>query len=97
MSLGLSSELSASPYAHEGASVSRVMLQVCAALVPCTLYAFYLFGWPALNLFVVTCTSALVTEILCLLLIGSPALRVFDGSALLTAWLLALSLPPWAP
>ncbi len=87
----------ASPYAHEGSSVSTVMFQVCLALLPCTVFAFYLFGWPAINLFLVTCVAAIATELACLALMSQPLARVFDGSALLTAWLLALTLPPWAP
>jgi electron transport complex protein RnfD len=37
-------------------------------------------------------------EAFCLRLAGKkPVIPVLDGSALLTGWLLALSLPPWAP
>jgi RnfABCDGE-type electron transport complex D subunit len=37
-------------------------------------------------------------EAFCLRLMDRPAIPVlFDGSAVLTGWLLALSLPPWAP
>ena len=40
----------------------------------------------------------MVAEALCLLIAGKP-IRLFlmDGSALLTGWLLAMTLPPWAP
>ncbi len=86
-----------SPFAHAGASVSNVMLQVCVALIPCTLFGIYIFGLPAAFLFLVTCASALATELLCLIWLKQPWYRVLDGSALLTGWLLALCLPPWAP
>jgi electron transport complex protein RnfD len=74
------------------------MFGVLAALLPATLYGFYLFGWPAVNLFCVTLLACGLGEVLGLWLSGRP-LRTFlgDGSALLTGWLLALSLPPWAP
>lgn len=74
------------------------MFGVLAALLPATLYGFYLFGWPAINLFCVTVLACLLGEALGLWMNGRP-LREYlgDGSALLTGWLLALSLPPWAP
>ncbi|SMF28003.1 electron transport complex protein RnfD [Alteromonadaceae bacterium Bs31] len=86
-----------SPFAHAGSSVSSIMLQVCFALVPCTAFGLYLFGWPAIFLFLVTCLAAVVTELLCLFLLKQPWYRVLDGSALLTGWLIAITLPPWAP
>ena len=88
----------AAPHATTSTSVSRVMLTVVAALVPATLFGFWLYGWPAIHLWIVTVATALLGEALCLRLMDRPALPVlFDGSALLTGWLLALSLPPWAP
>lgn len=87
----------AAPHAHDRSSVTRIMLQVCAALLPTTLFGIYLFGWPALYLLLVTCAAALVAEALCLLAMNVPLTRLQDGSALVTGWLLALTLPPWAP
>jgi electron transport complex protein RnfD len=87
----------AAPHAHDQSSVSRIMWSVCLALSPMTIYGFYLFGWPAINLCVVTCLAALATESLSLYWLKKPQLAVFDGSAMLTGLLLALSLPPWAP
>jgi len=85
------------PFAHDRSSVNRIMLHVCLALAPATLFGLYLFGWPAINLWLLTCASALATEAVCLRWLGQPLARLQDGSALLTGWLLALSLPPWAP
>lgn len=87
----------ASPHAHDNSSTNRIMLHVCLALTPCSIFGIYLFGFPALNLFFVTCISAVVWESLCLKLMGTPQNRLRDNSALLTGWLLALTLPPWAP
>lgn len=87
----------AAPHAHDRASVDRIMLQVCFALAPATAFGFYLFGWPAVFLWLFTCAGALITEALCLWGQGQPIARLKDSSALLTGWLLALSLPPWAP
>ena len=87
----------ASPYAHDRSSVERIMLQVCLALTPATLYGVYLFGWPALFTFVSICLAAIATEAICLWLQGQPLRRLKDASALLTGWLLAMSMPPWSP
>lgn len=88
----------AGPFTHTVNSISRTMLWVMAALLPATAYGLWLFGWPAIFLFVITLATALVAEALMLLLLGQPVqARLLDGSALLTGWLLALSLPPWAP
>lgn len=85
------------PFAHDRSTVNRLMLHVCLALLPASLFGLYLFGWPAINLWLLTCASALASEAVCLHLLGQPLRRLLDGSALLTGWLLALSLPPWAP
>lgn len=89
--------LVSSPHAHDHSSVQRIMVHVCFALLPCTAFGIYLFGLPALFLFVLTVFSAVLTEALCLKLAGKPWHRIHDSSALLTGWLLAISLPPWAP
>ena len=91
------SGIAAGPFAHDRSSVDRIMLHVCLALMPATGWGLYLFGWPAINLFVVTCLAALATEAACLRLLGQPMSRLLDGTALLTGWLLAISLPPSAP
>ncbi len=85
------------PFAHDRSSVDRIMLTVCLALAPATLFGLIMFGWPAIFLWLVTCSSAVVIEAACLRLLKQPMSRLLDGSALLTGWLLAISLPPWAP
>lgn len=89
----------ASPHAHGGNSVTRTMFRVQMALVPATLYGFWLFGWPAFFLWLLTILSCLGFEALSLKLMGSARIKttLWDGSALLTGWLLAMTLPPWAP
>lgn len=89
--------LISAPHAHDRSTVNRIMGHVCLALMPTTLFGLYLFGWPAINLFVLTCVAAIATEALCLKLQKLPMARLWDGSALLTGWLLAMSIPPWAP
>jgi len=90
-------EITASPHAHDRSGVDRIMLNVCLALTPATLFGFYQFGLPAMVLWIITCLSAIGTEALCLKLMNRPISAALDSSALLTGWLLALSLPPWAP
>lgn len=87
-----------SPHATGANRTQKVMLQVLAALVPGALALIALYGvGPLFNL--LWCSAvALGTEALMLHLRKRP-LAVFlkDGSALVTAVLLALALPPYAP
>lgn len=86
------------PYAHKTNSVHNVMTLVLLALLPATAYNLYLFGWPAIFLFAVTVGSCVAIEAGCLKLAGKPVLKTLnDNSAVLTGWLMAASLPPWAP
>jgi len=86
------------PHAHSGASIGRTMGLVMLALVPITLFGLYQFGWPAVFLLLVTLAASVAAEALSLKMAGKPIkLFVFDGSAILTGWLIVLSLPPWAP
>ncbi|WP_291992825.1 RnfABCDGE type electron transport complex subunit D [Candidatus Accumulibacter sp. ACC003] len=92
-------EALASPHAHGGNSVARTMFRVQLALLPATLCGFWLFGWQAFFLWLLTILSCLGCEALALGLMGRRPLKrsLGDGSALLTGWLLAMTLPPWAP
>ena len=86
------------PYVRKEKSVTRTMTLVMVALVPATAYGLYLYGWPAIILFTTAIVSALLFEIISLMIAKKPIIRfASDGSAMLTAWLLAISLPPWAP
>lgn len=89
--------LTSAPFAHDRSTVGRLMGQVAVALTPLTLFAFYRFGWPAVYLWMLCCVGAVATEGLMLHWRGLPLKRAWDGSALLTGWLLSLCLPPWAP
>lgn len=86
------------PHAHGGNSVQAVMTRVMLALTPVTLWGFYQFGWTAVWLWLLTVGSALLFELVSLRLAGRGSARtLLDGSAALAGWLLALTLPPWAP
>ena len=86
------------PHIPGAGSVSRTMFIVQACLVPATLYGFWLYGWPAIHLFFLTVASCVFWEVFCIRLAGRNSTPfVKDGSAILTGWLLAMTLPPWAP
>ncbi len=88
----------AGPHTHAPRPRLGDMALVNIALLPAALWAVYLFGWPALNLLLVTLATALLAEAASLWLAGKPVRpHLSDGSALLTGLILALSLPPWAP
>lgn len=90
--------LLAGPFAHAPTSVGLTMRFVMLALIPGTLVGLWQFGWPAINLFVVTIATAVLAEAAALRLAGRPVRPyLLDGSALLSGWLLAMTLPPWAP
>ncbi len=90
--------LTHAPHAHALVSITRVMTSVMLALVPATLFGFWLYGWPAFNTWLLSVFSCVAAEYACLRVAGKPpAAYLADGSAALTGWLLALSLPPWAP
>ncbi len=87
-----------SPYILGRNSTSAIMLKVMLALIPGIVAHAWLFG-PGIWVSLFLCSAfAIVFEALLLLMRGLP-LKPFlsDNSALLTAWLLALSLPTLAP
>lgn len=74
------------------------MRSVVYALLPGTIAYIALFGWGVLFNILLTVCAALIFEGLMLLLRDRPLRAfLFDGSALVTALLLALALPPLAP
>lgn len=93
-----SAPVTSAPYTHEKTSISRTMLLVMLALLPATVFGIYQFGLPALFIFVLTIAACIVFEAVCLVMAGK-AVRPYllDGSAVLTGWLLAMTLPPWSP
>ena len=90
--------LTSSPFIASTASVGQVMRTVIYALIPGILLYAWLFGWGVLINIVIACVSAIGFEWVMLILRDRPV-RVFltDGSALITAILLALTLPPLVP
>lgn len=90
--------VTSAPYTHDLTSINRTMLLVMVALLPATIFGIYQFGLPALFTFIVTITACLGFEAMSLALAGKPIRPyLLDGSAVLTGWLLAMTLPPWSP
>ncbi len=79
-------------------STPRVMLKVLAALVPGIVAHYWFFGPGIVVSLLLTSLAAVGFEAFVLLMRNQPVrLHLTDGSALVTAWLLALSLPTLAP
>jgi electron transport complex protein RnfD len=87
-----------SPHMIGPQSLTRVMALVLLALVPGTLAMFWYFGWGVLINLAVAIATAVVAEAAVLRLRRRPIGRtLIDLSAIVTAWLLALALPPLLP
>lgn len=87
-----------SPFISKPDTVSAIMLRVLLALLPgIALYVWH-FGPAILVSIALASLTALGTETLMLRLRNRPVRHFLsDNSALLTGWLLALSIPPLAP
>lgn len=87
-----------SPYLLKATSVQAIMLRVLLALLPGIVAYVWFFGAAILLQITLASLTALAAEAVVLKLRNKP-LRLFltDGSALVTAWLIALSFPPLAP
>jgi Na+-translocating ferredoxin:NAD+ oxidoreductase subunit D len=87
-----------SPHFLKPASVRSVMLRVLLALVPGIAAYVWFFGGGIIAQLALASVTALLAETLMLKLRGKPVfLFVTDGSALVAAWLIALTFPPIAP
>ncbi|NBA94586.1 RnfABCDGE type electron transport complex subunit D [Pseudomonas sp. R5(2019)] len=76
----------------------RAMGQVLLATLPGLLALFWLQGWGTLINLLLAASTALASEALFVRLRGQPVVSTLsDGSALVTATLLAIALPPSAP
>jgi len=83
---------------HPSASVHGVMLRVLVALLPGIAAYVWFFGAAILVQIALASFTALAAEAIMLRLRDKPVmLHLTDGSALVTAWLIALTFPPIAP
>ena len=86
------------PHIKTSLSVQSMMFMVLYALIPGALAAFYFFGWGVIfNLLIAVSVSLLSEAFMLKLRRHDVRTNLADGSALITACLLALALPPLAP
>jgi electron transport complex protein RnfD len=87
-----------SPHAHGGNTTSRIMLLVILATVPGIIALTYFFGWGNLINIALASITALACEAIVLKIRKRPIMFVLkDNTALLTAVLLGIALPPFVP
>lgn len=87
-----------SPHTHTALDTAGVMRLVLLATVPGVLVLTVLFGFGTLVNIALACSVAAVSEALVLTLRHRPVLPYLrDCSAMVTATLLAIALPPYAP
>jgi len=87
-----------SPYGSGPNRVDRVMREVILAMIPGTVAMIWYFGWGILINLVLASLFAVLTEAVVLKLRGRPAWpAIRDLSALVTALLFALAVPPTLP
>ncbi len=87
-----------SPHIKANISVQDMMFKVLYALIPGALAMMYFFGWGVLFNLIIAISVCLITEAIILRLRQHDVYpTLMDGSAMLTACLLALALPSLAP
>lgn len=91
-------EVAPAPHARELVAVPVFMRRVLYALVPAAVTYTWFFGWGLVINFAIAAVTALVCEGAVLRLRGrGTRVALNDGSALITAALLAFALPPLVP
>ncbi len=89
--------LQSSPHFKDKDSVPKIMYFVILSLAPSVLASFYFFRQRALALYLSSILACLATEALFLLIRKKPVHSLWDGSAIITGILLAMTLPPSLP
>jgi len=89
--------VSPAPHLHGKEHTRRLMLDVIIALIPAVLVSVYFAGLSAIMIFAVSITTCVSVEYLIQRLMNRGPSTISDLSAILTAVLLALNLPPSSP
>lgn len=76
---------------------SILMLDVIIALLPLIIVAYLAYGYKALVLLAISCCAALVTDLIFGTLFLKNIKTVLDGTAIITALLLAFTISPATP
>ena len=85
--------IQAPPFLRQNLTTPQAMLDVIYALIPIIIASIWFFGFSALLLLMASIAGAVLTE----WLFSSSPNSLWDGSAVLTGLLLALTLPPTLP
>ncbi|CAH9050069.1 Ion-translocating oxidoreductase complex subunit D [Pseudoalteromonas sp. CIP111854] len=90
--------MASSPHNHNHKNVSKLMLTVAACCIPGIIVQCYFFGFGVIVQLLIALVTASLSEA-CMLKIRNRPIwpTLSDGSAWLTAVLLAISIPPLAP
>src|SRR3989337_1723155 len=88
--------VSSSPHFLRDENIPKIMHTVVLALLPAMAASVYFFGMRAIGLIVVSVAACMATEYAVQKIREKP-LTVWDGSAIITGILLALTLPPRFP
>lgn len=86
--------LQSAPHAHGKASVPRIMHAVNLSLIPVIVVSVLYFGWRVLGLYAVSIATAMGTEALVKIIRRQSWRTILDGSAICTALLLVMVMPP---
>lgn len=86
--------LTSSPHTTATDTVQRIMFAVVITLLPAVVMSVYYFGLRVLALYGIAIVASLLTESLCKLARGRSPWSIADGSAVVTAVLLVMILPP---
>ncbi|OEF09224.1 electron transport complex subunit RsxD [Vibrio genomosp. F10] len=90
--------IASSPHAHNKKSTSDLMKWVMIAALPGLIAQSYFFGWGTLIQLIMALFIAVILEGAILLIRQRhPLFALRDYSALVTAWLLAIAIPPYSP
>ncbi|MGF1908086.1 electron transport complex subunit RsxD [Vibrio kasasachensis] len=90
--------IASSPHAHSRRSTPDLMKWVALCALPGLIAQTYFFGWGTLIQLVMAIVIALGLEAMVMLLRKRPPMSALrDNSALVTAWLLAIAIPPLSP
>jgi electron transport complex protein RnfD len=86
--------LKSSPHFQDHESVPKIMYAVVLSLLPAIAASIYYFRFKAVWLYVACLLGCLATEAIFLKVRKKPLDSLWDGSAIITALLLAMTLPP---
>ncbi|MGI2868362.1 electron transport complex subunit RsxD [Vibrio alginolyticus] len=90
--------IASSPHTHRRRSTPDLMKWVALCALPGLVAQTYFFGWGTLIQLIFAIAVAVSLEALVMICRKrSPMRALRDNSAIVTAWLLAVAIPPWSP